>query len=63
MKPVIAFGSKINAYTGYHPNAYRCDDIYDLSGLISEALSTEFDTKANEKYFKNLFSNSSEIKV
>ncbi len=60
-KPVIAF-SKINSYTDFNPNAYRCDDPYDLPDLIAKAISSEFDNAGNEAYFNKLFSISSELR-
>ena len=60
-KPVIAF-SKTNSYTDFNPNAFRCDDPYDLPDLIARAISAKFDTTGNEAYFNKLFSISSELR-
>jgi len=60
-KPVIAL-SKVNAYTGFHPNALRCDDLYDLPGLIVKLLSKKNDNTSTDDYFKKLFSISSDLR-
>ena len=60
-KPVIAL-SKVNSFTGFHPNALRCDDLYDLPGMIVELLSKIFDYTSSYNYFQKLFSISSNLK-
>ena len=60
-KPVIAL-SKVNAFTDYHPNALRCDDLYDLPVLIANLLSKKFYKDSSDEFFLKLFSISSDLR-
>ena len=61
-KPVIAL-SKVNSYTTHHPNAVRCDDLYDLSKMISRMVKAKVNDADTIEYISKMFTFSSDIRL
>ena len=58
--PVIALG-EINSYTDFHPNAYLCNNPYDLSEMIVKMVNERAKSEDTISYFMRMFNHSIDI--
>ena len=58
--PVIALG-EINSYTDFHPNAYLCNNPYDLSEMIVRMVNERAKSEDTISYFMRMFNHSIDI--
>ena len=58
--PVVALG-EINSYTDFHPNAYFCNNAYDLSEMIVKMVNERAEEEDTITYFMKMFNHSSDI--
>jgi hypothetical protein len=61
-KSVIAL-SEVNSYAQFHPNAVRCNNLYDLPRLIRTMVDSEVKVEDSVKYISKMFSLSSDIRL